>query len=90
MANNLAKIRGKHQLTQTELAAKLGVSKQGLCFNETGKLSVGLARKASACLGEDIFELLGTDVLVLLPKTESQQNYLINLIKSLPVNEHND
>lgn len=83
MANNLAKIRGKHQLTQTELAGHLGVSKQGLCFNENGKLSVGLAKKASEYLNEDIFELLGTDVFVLLPETESQKEYLINLIKNL-------
>lgn len=83
MANNLAKIRGKHQLTQTELASHLGVSKQGLCFNENGKLSIGLAKKASEYLNEDIFELLGTDVFVLLPKTESQKEYLINLIKNL-------
>ena len=83
MGNNLAKIRGKHQLTQTELAKHLGVSKQGLCFNETGKCSVGLAKKASAYLKEDIFEILGTDALVLVPETESQKEYLINLIKSL-------
>ena len=87
MANNLAKIRGKHQLTQTQLAEALGVTKQGVCFNETGKLSLGLARKVSEYLGEDVFELLGDDVLVILPETESQKNYLINLIKDLPVRE---
>ena len=83
MANNLAKIRGKHGLTQTQLAEALGVTKQGVCFNETGKLSVGLARKVSEYLGEDIFELLGTDVFVLVPETEAQKEYLINLIKNL-------
>jgi len=83
MANNLAKIRGKHQLTQTELAEALGVTKQGVCFNETGKLSIGLAKKAAEYLHEDIFELLGTDVLVILPETEEQKKYLINLIKNL-------
>ena len=83
MGNNLAKIRGKHQLTQTQLAEALGVTKQGICFNETGKLSIGLARKASAYLKEDLFELLGTDVFVAVPETEAQKEYLINLIKSL-------
>lgn len=83
MANNLAKIRGKHQLTQSELADKLGVSKQGLSFNECGKLSIGLAKKAAECLNEDVFELLGTDALVILPETEAQKEYLINLIKNL-------
>ena len=90
MANNLAKIRGKHGLTQTQLAEALGVTKQGVCFNEIGKLSIGLARKASEYLGEDIFELLGSDVLVVLPETETQRDYLVNLIKNLPVYEHNE
>lgn len=83
MANNLAKIRGKHGLTQTQLAEALGVTKQGVCFNETGKLSIGLAKKASEYLKEDIFELLGTDVLVIVPETKAQKDYLINLIKNL-------
>ena len=83
MGNNLAKIRGKHQLTQTQLAEALGVTKQGVCFNETGKLSLGLAKKASEYLHEDLFELLGTDVLVAVPETEAQKEYLINLIKNL-------
>lgn len=83
MGNNLAKIRGKHQLTQTELANALGFTKQGICYNETGKLSIGLAKKAAEYLNEDIFELLGTDVFVILPETEAQKDYLINLIKNL-------
>lgn len=90
MANNLAKIRGKHGLTQTQLAKALGVTKQGICFNETGKLSIGLARKVSEYLGEDIFELLGSDVLVIVPETETQRDYLVNLIKDLPVHEYNE
>lgn len=83
MGNNLAKIRGKHHLTQTQLAEALGVTKQGVCFNETGKLSLGLAKKVADYLDEDIFELLGTDVFVAVPETEAQKEYLINLIKSL-------
>ena len=83
MANNLAKIRGKHQLTQTQLAKALGVTKQGLCFNENGKLSLGLAKKAAEYLDEDIFEILGTDVFVIKPDTDQQKDYLINLIKNL-------
>ena len=83
MANNLAKIRGKHQLTQTDLANALGVTKQAICLNEKGKLSIGLAKKAAEHLGEDVFELLGTDALVIVPETEDQKKYLINLIKNL-------
>ena len=83
MGNNLAKIRGKHQITQTELAKALGVTKQGVCFNETGKLSLGLATKAAEYLHEDVIELLGTDNFVVTPKTKEQKEYLINLINSL-------
>ena len=83
MANNLAKIRGKHGLTQTELAKAIGVTKQCVCFSESRKLSIGLAKKVAEHLNEDVFELLGTDVFVIDPETEAQKNYLINLIKNL-------
>lgn len=83
MGNNLAKIRGKHQITQTQLANALGVTKQGICYNETGKLSTGLAKKAAEYLHEDVIELLGTDVFAVVPETKEQKEYLINLIKSL-------
>ena len=83
MANNLAKIRGEHQISQTELASKIGVTKQGLCFNEKGKCSVQIATKAAAVLGENVFNVLGTDALVLIPKTEEDKEVLIELIRSL-------
>ena len=87
MANNLAKIRGKHGLTQTELAKAVGVTKQAICFNETGKLSIGLAKKVSEYLNEDVFELLGTDALVLVPENAAQQECLIRTIRNLPIKE---
>ena len=73
MSNNLAKIRGKYQLTQEELANKVGVTKQGLCFNENGKLSIKLAAAVAETLNENIFDILGTDVFVVLPKTEADK-----------------
>lgn len=81
--NNLAKIRGKHQITQTELAEKIGVTKQGLCFNEKGKCSVAVAEKAAEALNENIFEILGADSFVILPKTDEDKTILINIIRGL-------
>lgn len=83
MANNLAKIRGKHQISQTELAEKIGVTKQGLCFNEKGKCSIQMASKVAEVLHENVFEVLGTDAFVVEPKTEKDKEVLINLIKGL-------
>lgn len=83
MANNLAKIRGEHQVSQTELASKIGVTKQGLCFNEKGKCSVQIATKAAAILHENVFEILGTDALVVEPKTEEDKEVLIRIIRGL-------
>jgi len=73
MGNNLAKIRGKHQLTQSELANALGVTKQGVCFNETGKCSIGMAQKTAKYLNENVFEILGTDVFVKIPETKEDR-----------------
>lgn len=81
--NNLAKIRGEHRITQTDLAEKIGVTKQGLCFNEKGKCSVQIATKVAEILNENVFRVLGTDALVLEPKTEEDKEVLINIIRGL-------
>ena len=83
MGNNLAKLRGQHQISQTALAGKIGVTKQGLCFNEKGKCSVEMAQKVAACLGENVFNVLGTDAFVIMPKTEEDKEILIRIIKEL-------
>lgn len=83
MANNLIRIRGKHQLTQSQLAGKIGITKQALSLNEKNKLSVKVATKAATILGENVFEILGSDALVLLPTTEEDKKILINMIRSL-------
>lgn len=83
MGNNLTRIRGKHQITQTELAEKIGVTKQGLCFNEKGKCSVTIAEKVADYLGENVFNVLGTDALVTLPKTAEDKAILIKIIEEL-------
>ena len=83
MSNNLARIRGKHQITQSELAEKIGVTKQGLCFNEKKVCSAKMAKQAAAILNENVFDILGTDVFLIEPKTEEDKKKLINLILSL-------
>ena len=83
MANNLAKIRGKHQMTQKDLAEKLEISTQGLCFSEKGKVSVKVAEKTAEILNENVFDILGSDALVLLPKNKQDKDILIKMIKEL-------
>lgn len=83
MTNNLRKIRGKHQITVTELAKRIGVSKQGLSLNEKGKISPNVALKAAEVLHENVFEILGESAFVILPKTEEDKAALIKIIKEL-------
>ena len=83
MANNLAKYRGKHGLTQEQLGSKLGITKAGVSCLEKGKLSPKTAQKCAEILGENRFALLGTDVLKELPKTEEDKAILIEIIQNL-------
>ena len=83
MGNNLAKIRGQHRISQTALAEKIGVTKQGLCFNEKGKCSVQMAEKVAEELHENVFYVLGADAFVIEPKTEEDKEILIKIIKEL-------
>lgn len=81
--NNLAKFRGKHQMTLTELAEKLGITKQALSLNEKNKISVKVAIKVANILHENVFEILGSDALVLLPLTEEDKETIIKMIREL-------
>ena len=83
MANNLMKLRGKHQLSQSDLAKKIGITKQGLSFNEVKRVSFKVASKAAEVLGENVFAVLGSDALVALPKTEEDKRILIQIIEEL-------
>lgn len=81
--NNLTKIRGKHEITLTELASKIGITKQALSLNEKGHLNVRVAQKAADILGENVFDVLGEDALVLLPSNAEEKEKLIKMIQEL-------
>lgn len=81
--NNLAKYRGKHGLTQAEMAEKLKITKSGVCFFERNTISLKTAKKCAEILNENIFDILGTDSLVVLPQTEEDKQILIKMIKEL-------
>ncbi len=83
MANNLAKIRGKHGLTQEQLGAKLGITKAGVSSYEKNKLCPKAAQKIANILGENVFQILGADALKLVPQNETDKNVLIEIIQNL-------
>ena len=61
MINRLKELRAKYDLTQEDLAAKVGVSRQTIVAIEKGKYdpSLPLAFKLARCFGttiEEIFE----------------------------------
>ena len=80
MANNLAKIRGKHQISQIDLAKRLGVTKQCVSGAELGRCSPRLAKKVAKELNENVFDILGTDVFVIEPKTEEEKAKIVESI----------
>ena len=81
--NNLAKYRSLKGLTQAQMAEQLGTSKANLCFFEKNRLSFKSAEKCAAVLDVNVFELLGSDSLVAIPKTEEDKAILIDIIKKL-------
>lgn len=83
MANNLAKFRGKHGYTQEQLGKKIGISKACVSHFEKNKICVATAKKCAEALGENVFEILGTDVFKIIPKTEQDKEILIAIIRNL-------
>ena len=85
LTNNLRAIRTKHGLTQTELAEILGVTKQGVCFNETGRVSKKMAEMVAAYFNVSVLEVMGLDNFEYIPKTKEEKQYLLDLINELEV-----
>ena len=83
MANNLALYRAKKGLNQRELGEKLGLGDATISLAEHSKLPVKTALKASEILDVNVFTLLGSDVLRLVPKTDEDKAALIEVIKGL-------
>lgn len=81
--NNIAFYRAKHGLTQREFAEKTGMHIHAVGYAENHRCSVKLAKQTSEILGENMFDILGSDVLKVLPKTEEDKEILINMIKGL-------
>jgi putative transcriptional regulator len=63
MRNELRVLRARHDLSQAELAAKLGVSRQTVNAIETGRCepSLSLAFKIAALFGVKIEEVFAND-----------------------------
>lgn len=83
MANNLAYLRIQHGLTQKELATRVGIATHAIGYSENHNCTVKLAEKASVVLGENIFNILGPDVLKVLPRNDEEKEILIKMIKEL-------
>lgn len=59
MTNNIKELRARHNLTQEELAQKVGVRRETILFLEAGKYnpSLKLAHDVAAALGTTIDDL---------------------------------
>ena len=83
MANNIAYLRVKHGLTQKAFGEKIGMATHAVGYAENHTCSVKLAKATAEMLGENPFEVLGTDALKLLPQTDEDKAILIEMIKKL-------
>ena len=83
MANNLAFYRAKRGLNQRELGEKLGLTDASVSLAEHSKLPVKTALKAAEILDINVFALLGTDALRIIPLTEADKEALIEVIRGL-------
>lgn len=82
--NNLAKFRGKHELTQLEMAKKLGITKACISFYENKEeISLTFAKKYSEVLNENIFEILGENVFLVKPTTDKDKKIVLKFLKEI-------
>lgn len=81
--NKIALLRAKHGLTQQEIADKTGMHVHAVGYAEHHVCSPKLARQLGSILDENPFEVIGSDVLKMLPQTEEDKEILIRMIKEL-------
>ena len=81
--NNIRRLRVERGVTQTELGEVLGVTKQALSLNETGRVSRKMAKKIADYFGVSILEVMGLDAFEYMPTNEEEKQYLIALLNQL-------
>lgn len=79
--NNLTKYRELHRLSQTALAKGVGVTKQCISYAEKHRVSAEVACKVAEYLHENVFDILGKDVLVIYPQSKKDVRRVIKNIK---------
>lgn len=88
--NNLKKYRAVTGMTQKEFGDAVGVTRAAICEAENGKLGMTLAKKICDTFNIDIYDLLGGDILRLLPENKEQlSTILFNLVECLKVKNWN-
>lgn len=89
MANNLRYYRLKHNMTLADLSQIITGAKNqhNVIFkHETGKITTSKAAlKYANALGENVFDILGDDVLLILPTTQEEKDKLLKIVENLKV-----
>lgn len=83
MGNNIAFIRVKHGLTQKEFGERIGMATHAVSYAENHKCTPKLAKKIAEVLGENACEVMGSDILKIIPKTEEEKEIIIEMIRKL-------
>lgn len=88
MANRLRYYRLKHNMTISELCEMTtGTHNHNSVFkHEMGKITTAKAAyKYADALKENVFDILGDDVLIILPKTQEEKDKLLKIVEELKV-----
>ena len=88
--NNLKKLRIKLGYTCEQLGDCLKITRQAINYKENGVLTYKDAVRLSKVMNVHPFEILGTDILLALPKTEEEKEMLHRLIDSISIKENNE
>lgn len=91
MGNNLCYYRIKHHMTTTELGNLAGcVQHHAITFHEKKKLSAKAAIKYAEALNENPVDLLGTDILTFMPRSEIEKEKIIEIVRGIKINDDSD
>lgn len=83
--SNLVKVRARLGINQSELAKRAGQTRAAVCYIEKSTMNASQAEKYAKALGCNRFEVIGLDVLKIIPETAEEKRILLDLIDKIEV-----
>lgn len=83
--DNITEMRIKKNMSILDIANALGISKQRMYYIRKRPLTYEMAVKISKILECNVIDLMGADILKVLPKNEKEKQKVLDIVNGIEV-----